>query len=1071
MSAAVETPKTPLNAYVGFDTITQQIERKLLKRGFAFNVMLVGSTGLGKSTLLNTLFASHLVDSKGRTEASTPFRQTTEVIPVTHMIEENGVKLKLTVVDTPGYGDLINNEHCLDPILKHIKDQYAHYLRKELTANRERFISDGRIHCVLFFISPSGHSLKPLDIFALKTLSEICNVVPVIAKSDSLTMEERNAFKARIREEIEFHGIRVYPPEADMLDEDDKQDKAFNAVIKSLIPFAVVGCERAITVDGKVVRGRRTKWGGIINVENEQHCEFVQLRNFLTRTHLQDLIETTAMHYEAFRTRQLLALKENRENQSPANARQESLMRNGLARPVPPPSIKHKDARRKSNPSAARQRLPPVPNAAVSPYLPMLPAMSMYAMPAIAPQFAVLPPLAMTGQHPNAAYFQYPQDMFAPWQPSSVSYSKQESPSDALIRQELQSVRYELELQRYSAMLIQRAWRRYYKRKMAQGRRKMVRRRQQQAKLPPPPPDKIVEIKVVTGETRKAVADELLLECVCEHARRIINNAVSEHILKDVGGHRAAVAYQVIAEGLAPFSPSSTSSTAIAKDLRGYTSGATSRLEEYRQKIIRAGQHVSNQGVVAWYLQAIIECALKDARCYAWAQENLLAPLISEIVGDTCAAWSKLCNVPIYEDDNTRRVEQIIEQVQELLLVQAKVDNVVDQMLPDMKRLEEQDRANDLQDPSERGRKDLWTLIREDKEREKNAAASGNAPVPSGASEELSGYESVMLVAGASGGGKSTLVHRFLERNDAPQASIGLEYTFGRRTKGVTSVKDLSHIWELAGGTKLLELLEIPVTEPFIHALTMFAIADLSEPSTILDVLKPTVDKYAACVNALLDSLEKRGSRRPKAMRAHALKRYGAEHPDKYGMTPGRPKPNLLARDQKKLISRALRLLAHQYGASLLFTSTKEETLMLRAKQVFTHHAFKTNCPKGFVTDHSKALFILAGSDTFDLINSAHARTGDAAPVGMGGRGVQTMFDSLAAELAAQFPSKAPAASATASGPDLSKYPEPEIEKIKARKDDELERYRANIQQKAKEAKAAQASEAKATSKRSKAAA
>lgn len=47
-------------------------------------------------------------------------------------------------------------------------------------------------------------------------------------------------------------------------------------------------------------------------VENEEHCEFIHLRNFLTRTHLQDLIETTAqIHYEAFRAKQLLAIKES----------------------------------------------------------------------------------------------------------------------------------------------------------------------------------------------------------------------------------------------------------------------------------------------------------------------------------------------------------------------------------------------------------------------------------------------------------------------------------------------------------------------------------------------------------------------------------------------------------------------------------------------------------------------------------------------------------------------------------------------------------------------------------------
>jgi septin 3/9/12 len=40
---------------------------------------LAGQTGLGKSTLVNTLFASHLVDSKGRTEPDLGARSTTEI--------------------------------------------------------------------------------------------------------------------------------------------------------------------------------------------------------------------------------------------------------------------------------------------------------------------------------------------------------------------------------------------------------------------------------------------------------------------------------------------------------------------------------------------------------------------------------------------------------------------------------------------------------------------------------------------------------------------------------------------------------------------------------------------------------------------------------------------------------------------------------------------------------------------------------------------------------------------------------------------------------------------------------
>ncbi|KAF8507329.1 septin ring protein [Hysterangium stoloniferum] len=306
------------SSYVGFDSITRQIEHKLLKRGFQFNVIVVGQTGLGKSTLINTIFASHLIDSKGRFHSEEPVRQTTEIQAVSHIIVENGVRLRLNIVDTPGYGDQINNENCWDSIIRYIKDQHSAYLRKELTAMRDRYIQDSRIHCCLFFINPTGHSLRPIDVIVLKKLSEVVNVVPVIAKADSLTLEERERFKQKAStNELAYHNIGLYPFDTD---EDDPEEVTLNQQIRNMIPFAVVGSEYNVIIDGKSVRGRKNRWG-VINVEDESHCEFVYLRNFLTRTHLQDLIETTAqIHYEAFRSRQLLALKEASTARPPAGA-------------------------------------------------------------------------------------------------------------------------------------------------------------------------------------------------------------------------------------------------------------------------------------------------------------------------------------------------------------------------------------------------------------------------------------------------------------------------------------------------------------------------------------------------------------------------------------------------------------------------------------------------------------------------------------------------------------------------------------------------------------------------------
>lgn len=147
---------------------------------------------------------------------------------------------------------------------------------------RDRHIEDTRIHCCLYFIRPSGHSLKPIDIIVMKKLADVVNVVPVIAKADSMTLEERHRFKETIRREMAYHNIRSYPPTAQEYDY-DAGEAELNEQIRSMIPFAVVGSERNVIVDGKPVRGRKMKWG-VVNVEDERHCDFVYLRNFLTRS-------------------------------------------------------------------------------------------------------------------------------------------------------------------------------------------------------------------------------------------------------------------------------------------------------------------------------------------------------------------------------------------------------------------------------------------------------------------------------------------------------------------------------------------------------------------------------------------------------------------------------------------------------------------------------------------------------------------------------------------------------------------------------------------------------------------
>lgn len=57
------------------------------------------------------------------------------------------------------------------PIVDYIDAQFENYLQEELKIRRSLFdYHDTRIHVCLYFITPTGHSLKSLDLVTMKKL-------------------------------------------------------------------------------------------------------------------------------------------------------------------------------------------------------------------------------------------------------------------------------------------------------------------------------------------------------------------------------------------------------------------------------------------------------------------------------------------------------------------------------------------------------------------------------------------------------------------------------------------------------------------------------------------------------------------------------------------------------------------------------------------------------------------------------------------------------------------------------------------------------------------------------------
>ncbi|KAI2667503.1 Septin-2 [Labeo rohita] len=289
-------PETP--GYVGFANLPNQVHRKSVKKGFEFTLMVVGESGLGKSTLINSLFLTDLYPERVIPGAAEKIERTVQIEASTVEIEERGVKLRLTV-RLMIFSLLL---HSFNTIISYIDDQFERYLHDESGLNR-RHIVDNRVHCCFYFISPLGHGLKPLDVQFMKAIHNKVNVVPVIAKADTLTLRERERLKRRILDEIDEHGIKIYHlPDAES--DEDEDFKEQTRILKASIPFAVVGSNQQIEAKGKKVRGRLYPWG-VVEVENPEHNDFLKLRTMLI-THMQDLQEVTQdLHYENFRSERL----------------------------------------------------------------------------------------------------------------------------------------------------------------------------------------------------------------------------------------------------------------------------------------------------------------------------------------------------------------------------------------------------------------------------------------------------------------------------------------------------------------------------------------------------------------------------------------------------------------------------------------------------------------------------------------------------------------------------------------------------------------------------------------------
>lgn len=146
--------------------------------------------------------------------------------------------------------------------------------------------------------------------------------------------------------------------------------------------------------------------------------------------------------------------------------------------------------------------------------------------------------------------------------------------------------------------------------------------------------------------------------------------------------------------------------------------------------------------------------------------------------------------------------------------------------------------------------------------------------------------EAFVLFAGGRTAGKSSLVASFLgtgRPDSSSSSSSALEYAFGRKSGSSArdAAKMVAHCWELAGGTKLRTLTQVPLTTQRLPNATIVLTASLAAPAAVLPLLLRWLPLLRARCAECVTKLRRKSSRHATALEARALKRVvGDGHPD-----------------------------------------------------------------------------------------------------------------------------------------------------------------------------------------------
>lgn len=286
-------------------------------------LMIVGESGLGKSTFVNTLFHSllsgrQIMDERQRKQISSCVAEpyggpTVEKLERSAYYQlANGDEVVLTIVDFPGYGTLNHEvlttmtadqlslavQEQLRPdkwgreMVDYVDEMNFEYYEKNPTGMSG--VADVRVNLALFFMRP--HRVSPTDISLLEMLNAKVAVIPIFAKRDAMTEHELDAHKERVLSVLDRRDIRCFD-----FSEEARTHSSVSRFLNLRSPFAVISCRDSSNDESKQLHNhtRLYPWGAA-EAFNPFHSDTVALKTLITEVGFEDIMNDTNERYHRF---------------------------------------------------------------------------------------------------------------------------------------------------------------------------------------------------------------------------------------------------------------------------------------------------------------------------------------------------------------------------------------------------------------------------------------------------------------------------------------------------------------------------------------------------------------------------------------------------------------------------------------------------------------------------------------------------------------------------------------------------------------------------------------------------